>query len=229
MPKNIVSQRQIETRTPHAEKTNTIRYRHFVLSDIKQHFDEAIDSVVLLEQMVSQQQMTRDQIQVLRWTQIALVCSAFDFYIHELYRYVSAKAFLDEWKPKLSFLKTDYSCTYLELKELLNAEEKVSVFYQQISRKIHQKSFINAEKVKDFLNNINISFAEVCSNCKLGIDDCLKKIDTLFTLRHTIVHQAGRRAADASLISVDADFVDGCVAFVRQFIDIIHRLASAKN
>ena len=95
MRKLILEERRVETREPCNVTLFTIR-------DIEDHFNETLlqaHKQIKLAKELSARGLTEESEGILR-SQIILVESAYDFYLHELLRLGIVKIFTGEWEKK---------------------------------------------------------------------------------------------------------------------------------
>lgn len=204
---------------------------HFELCEIKQHFDESLNTIV--SQFCVAADLNRDgdddAEKTIYRSQIVFLEGILDFYMHEMSKYGLYKIFLGEWSKTEKYKKVMVSMPYVE-KALDNPQSK-EWFFDCVNGLYATTVMQDWETIRDQLNLIGIKFNEVCKAVYPELDQshagdqCKDKLIKLYKRRNQIAHQNDRSHLSAVQSNIDKEYVDDAIEFVRKFVDAIHNIA----
>ena len=149
--------------TPRNEETREriiVSPVHFPLTDIKQHFDESMQSVkeqfTVADNLLSEG--NAEGCRIIWRSQIVFAESLLDFYIHEMSKYCLFRMFTGEWQKSEKYKNLEVKMSKVE--EALSAKESDEWFFEYLNERFTKDVFLSGDSMRDQLNLIGISFGE---------------------------------------------------------------------
>lgn len=230
---------------PRKENTRTVNIplvTYFTIEEIKKHFDENIamtESQFALVDHLYEEGDSESGKTVLR-SQIMLLESSLDFYLHELTKYAMCKMLGGKWD------KTDkYDHFMIPMSQverlLISMNEKNDWFWNYISCFYEKSVMLSPDEIKDQLNLVGIKFDEVmiktfpCHDNKIkdkqnySLDQGKRFFGALFGRRNAIAHQMDRSHTDAEQADITKEYVSKQISTVKNFVEVVHSMAIKKN
>lgn len=205
-------------------------YVQFDLETIKSYFDEDINSIESMFDL----EIDETKKQFIYQSQIVLLSSAFDFYLHNITKYGVNRIHDRIWKMTKKYENQTISFKLLE--EILNNDIEDDWFYGYISDYYEKVTMMSYESLKDQMNLIGIPHQKVADLAFYQKGDTLStkvklknKIDTLFQKRNIIAHQTVRSHRDASKEKFDEKEVKEMIDDIKKIVDAIHQLVTEKS
>ncbi|MBQ8999969.1 MAG: hypothetical protein IJ086_14935 [Clostridium sp.] len=194
------------------------------LNKIKDNFDlniqRILDKFIIVEQLQENnlQQAADD---ILR-SQIVLLMSALDFYMHELVKYSMLKMFRGE-KPKTSSYK-NFIVTLDCLENALKNPEAIDWLEEFIILKNRKETYMAEDKIKQALSLIssNKIYNNVITNLTISKESFATNFKDLYKRRNQIAHQSDRLESTGNIEDIQIDYVKNNVSIITEFINKIH-------
>ncbi len=224
--------------TPRNEETREriiVSPVHFPLTDIKQHFDESMQSVkeqfTVADNLLSEG--NAEGCRIIWRSQIVFAESLLDFYIHEMSKYCLFRMFIGEWQKSEKYKNLEVKMSKVE--EALSAKESDEWFFEYLNERFTKDVFLSGDSMRDQLNLIGISFGEamhrafhkdtVNASDKYGY----RLVKQLFDRRNKIAHQNDRDHSSAAQTNITKEFVEQYISDIEAIVNAIHDIAKEKD
>ena len=224
--------------TPRNEETREriiVSPVHFPLTDIKQHFDESMQSVkeqfTVADNLLSEG--NAEGCRIIWRSQIVFAESLLDFYIHEMSKYCLFRMFTGEWQKSEKYKKLEVKMSKVE--EALSAKESDEWFFEYLNERFTKDVFLSGDSMRDQLNLIGISFGEamhrafhkdtVNASDKYGY----RLVKQLFDRRNKIAHQNDRDHSSAAQTNITKEFVEQYISDIEAIVNAINDIAKEKD
>jgi len=224
--------------TPRNEETREriiVSPVHFPLADIKQHFDESMQSVkeqfTVADNLLSEG--NAEGCRIIWRSQIVFAESLLDFYIHEMSKYCLFRMFIGEWQKSEKYKNLEIKMSKVE--EALSAKESDEWFFEYLNERFTKDVFLSGDSMRDQLNLIGISFGEamhrafhkdtVNASDKHGY----RLVKQLFDRRNKIAHQNDRDHSSAAQTDITKEFVEQYISDIEAIVNAIHDIAKEKD
>lgn len=208
---------------------------HFPLTDIKQHFDESMQSVkeqfTVADNLLSEG--NAEGCRIIWRSQIVFAESLLDFYIHEMSKYCLFRMFTGEWQKSEKYKNLEVKMSKVE--EALSAKESDEWFFEYLNERFTKDVFLSGDSMRDQLNLIGISFGEamhrafhkdtVNASDKYGY----RLVKQLFDRRNKIAHQNDRDHSSAAQTNITKEFVEQYISDIEAIVNAIHDIAKEKD
>lgn len=208
---------------------------HFPLTDIKQHFDESMQSVkeqfTVADNLLSEG--NAEGCRIIWRSQIVFAESLLDFYIHEMSKYCLFRMFTGEWQKSEKYKNLEVKMSKVE--EALSAKESDEWFFEYLNERFTKDVFLSGDSMRDQLNLIGISFGEamhrafhkdtVNASDKYGY----RLVKQLFDRRNKIAHQNDRDHFSAAQTNITKEFVEQYISDIEAIVNAIHDIAKEKD
>ncbi|MBO5337814.1 MAG: hypothetical protein J6A94_11885 [Lachnospiraceae bacterium] len=176
----------------------------YQLDAIKGHYDENLELITkqfpIAEQL--KQEGNVEAAETIWRTQIVLLSSAFDFFMHEIVWYGLDKIYDGDW-PQTEQYK-NLSIRLETLQTIMEDLDSKTWFADYITEKYKTQTIMIFGDVRDHLNLIGVSVDNVAKEafyqqgCSVKPKDQMKqKLDGLYSRRNRIAHQTDRSERDA--------------------------------
>lgn len=208
---------------------------HFTLTEIKQHFDEGMDSIRqqgVIADTLEQNGHMQECMNIYR-SQIVFLEGIFDFYVHEISKYALYQMFVGNWPKSQSYGNRRILLRDLEI--ALNAQKPEEWFFKYMNDSISREVYLSVASLKDQLNTVGIPYVDVMSKAfpasdqgesKRKGDDIVKK---LFDRRNKIVHQGDREHASALQESITGQYVSDAFNNVIAIVNAVQEIAKSRE
>lgn len=224
--------------TPRNEETREriiVSPVHFPLTDIKQHFDESMQSVkeqfTVADNLLSEG--NAEGCRIIWRSQIVFAESLLDFYIHEMSKYCLFRMFTGEWQKSEKYKNLEVKMSKVE--EALSAKESDEWFFEYLNERFTKDVFLSGDSMRDQLNLIGISFGEamhrafhkdtVNASDKYGY----RLVKQLFDRRNKIAHQNDRDHSSAAQTNITKEFVEQYISDIEAIVNAINDIAKEKD
>ena len=208
---------------------------HFPLTDIKQHFDESMQSVkeqfTVADNLLSEG--NAEGCRIIWRSQIVFAESLLDFYIHEMSKYCLFRMFTGEWQKSEKYKNLEVKMSKVE--EALSAKESDEWFFEYLNERFTKDVFLSGDSMRDQLNLIGISFGEamhrafhkdtVNASDKYGY----RLVKQLFDRRNKIAHQNDRDHSSAAQTDITKEFVEQYISDIEAIVNAMHDIAKEKD
>lgn len=189
----------LSQRVKNVREQQEIRYIvHFNLQEIKDRFDESIQSIEqkfdLFDELMESNKV--DEAKDILRSQIVFLEGIVDFYLHEMTKYSYFKMFSNEWDKTMQYRKFNVKMEVVE--KGLNSPGSKEWFFEYVTDAFERTVFLSRESIHDQLNAIGIPYKEVMHNVfsERTEGDSMKQgndfIRKLFERRNVIAHQNDR-------------------------------------
>ena len=224
--------------TPRNEETREriiVSPVHFPLTDIKQHFDESMQSVkeqfTVADNLLSEG--NAEGCRIIWRSQIVFAESLLDFYIHEMSKYCLFRMFTGEWQKSEKYKNLEVKMSKVE--EALSAKESDEWFFEYLNERFTKDVFLSGDSMRDQLNLIGISFGEamhrafrkdtINASDKYGY----RLVKQLFDRRNKIAHQNDRDHSSAAQTNITKEFVEQYISDIEAIVNAINDIAKEKD
>ena len=208
---------------------------HFPLTDIKQHFDESMQSVkeqfTVADNLLSEG--NAEGCRIIWRSQIVFAESLLDFYIHEMSKYCLFRMFTGEWQKSEKYKNLEVKMSKVE--EALSAKESDEWFFEYLNERFTKDVFLSGDSMRDQLNLIGISFGEamhrafhkdtINASDKYGY----RLVKQLFDRRNKIAHQNDRDHSSAAQTDITKEFVEQYISDIEAIVNAINDIAKEKD
>ena len=208
----------------------------FQLSEIKEHFDENIGNIenqfYVAEELVKAKKIS--EAEMIWRSQVVLIDSAFDFYMHELSKYGMDNMFQGHWNKTEKYYNLQVGMDIVDDIVSDNAEQD---WFINFANKMYEKStFVSYDSVKGQLNLLGLDINVIADKAFYVRDDTVKTIDKLkgavnaiYYRRNAIAHQSDRRHADAEQQDISKETVVKYIDNMKKIVNAIHEVAMDKK
>lgn len=197
----------------------------YQLDAIKEHYDENLDLIRKQFPIAAQlvQEGKTDAAETIWRTQIVLLSSAFDFFMHEIVWYGLDKIYDGDW-PQTEQYK-NLSIRLETLQTIIQDLDSKEWFANYITEKYKTQTIMIFGDVRDHLNLIGVSVDAVAKeafyqqSCNIKPRDQMKKkLDSLYSRRNRIAHQTDRSERDAVRQTISNEQVEKYIEDVNKIV-----------
>ncbi len=192
---------------------------HFRLSEIKQHFDESMQSVkeqfTVADNLLSEG--NTEGCQIIWRSQIVFAESLLDFFLHEMSKYCLFRMFTGEWEKSEKYKSLEVKMSKVE--EGLAAKESDEWFFEYLNERFTKDVFLSGDSMREQLNLIGIVFGEAG----------YKLVGQLFARRNKIAHQNDRDHSSAAQTDITKEYVEQYISDIQAIVNAIHDIAKDKD
>lgn len=200
----------------------------YQIDEIKTHFDENMK--LLLDQFTIADSLTANNnkkaAETIWRTQIVLLASAYDYFMHEITWFGLFQMFKKEWAKSDGY--NDLTITFAQLQIIQDNPEDDRWFKELITHKYSSDTMMSFSALKKVLNLLDISISKVADtafyqkNCRVKTKDQLEyKLNAVYYRRNHIAHQSDRAHENAEQKSITKEEVE---AFVSDIIKIVEAI-----
>ena len=186
---------------------------HFRLSEIKQHFDESMQSVkeqfTVADNLLSEG--NTEGCQIIWRSQIVFAESLLDFFLHEMSKYCLFRMFTGEWEKSEKYKNLEVKMSKVE--EGLAAKESDEWFFEYLNERFTKDVFLSGDSMREQLNLI------------YGY----KLVGQLFARRNKIAHQNDRDHSSAAQTDITKEYVEQYISDIQAIVNAIHDIAKDKD
>jgi len=222
--------------TPRAEEvreaTPVVIPVQFDLLEIKNHFDESLESIikqfVIADELITSGK-TEEGKTIFR-SQIVFLGGILDFYLHEMTKYGLYKMFLGDW-PKTEKYK-NFLIPMAELEKAMLFPESKEWFFAYVNYLFASVVMQDWETIRDQLNLLGVQWKSVCMEMyptmdeQHAIGECKKLLAGLYKRRNVIAHQNDRDHAFAVQNDISKEYVTEKISKINSFVKSIHSVAA---
>lgn len=185
----------------------------FELDEIKAHFDEDLSAISSLFTVYKQNEKNDVCAKLILRSQVVLLESAFDFYLHEITKFGVNKIFEGAW---ISTEKYKNIIMRLEMVEkIINDEISENWFFEFINQYYAKETMVSFESIKDQMNLLGIKIQDIADKAfyeqgssEPTIMKMKNVVNALYKRRNIIAHQSNRGHEDATYYPISKDQVD---------------------
>lgn len=186
----------------------------YQLEEIKKHYDENLELIrkqfPIAEKLL--EDGNKEAAETIWRTQIVLLASAFDFFMHEIVWYGLDKIYDGEWQKTEQYQNLTIRLEILQ-KAMENPESK-EWFSDYITEKYKKQTLMEFGDVKDHLNLIGVKIEKVAEyafherGCMIRPRLRMKqKLNDLYNRRNHIAHQSDRSERNAEQKAISKEQV----------------------
>lgn len=204
---------------------------HFRLSEIKQHFDESMQSVkeqfTVADNLLSEG--NTEGCQIIWRSQIVFAESLLDFFLHEMSKYCLFRMFTGEWEKSEKYKNLEVKMSKVE--EGLAAKESDEWFFEYLNERFTKDVFLSGDSMREQLNLIGIVFGEAMhkafhkENVNISDKYGYKLVGQLFARRNKIAHQNDRDHSSAAQTDITKEYVEQYISDIQAIVNAIHDIA----
>lgn len=204
---------------------------HFSLSEIKQHFDESMQSVknqlTVADNLLSDGNI--EGCHIIWRSQIVFAEGLLDFYIHEMSKYCLFRMFNGEWKKSEKYKNLQVKMSKVE--EGLAAKESNEWFFEFLNERFSKDVFLSGDSMRDQLNLLGIKFGEAMHRAfQKETTNASEKygynlVKEHFERRNKIAHQNDREHSSAIQITITKEYVEQYISETEAIVTAIHNIA----
>jgi hypothetical protein len=226
---------QLSGRKEATRDKNTPTIVRFELNEIKKHYYDsvaAIENMFLLVDLLNDNNNENQAKDIMR-SQIVFLVGALDFYMHEITKLGLSKIFDGEWEQTKKYMHISVPMSVLN--DALKAGEESDWFVEFINEQFSTVTIVSYENVKDQMNLLGLNmqlladdvFYDMTSREKT-IDKLKNRLNGLFRRRNIIAHQSDRKHANAEILNIEREMVEGYIGDVNKIIDSISKQIAEK-
>lgn len=197
----------------------------YQVESIKKHYDENMELInkqfPIAEQLLLEGNV--DAAKTIWRTQIVLLSSAFDYFMHEIVWYGLDKIYDGDWDSTEQY--ANLSIRLGMLKTVIQDLDNKEWFVDFITEKYKKQTLMSYGDVKDHLNLIGISVKAVADDafykrgCKTPTNKQMKtKLEKLYSRRNQIAHQSDRSERNAEREDITREQVDNFIKDVDKIV-----------
>lgn len=202
----------------------------FELDEIKAHFDEDLSAISSLFTVYKQNEKNDVCAKLILRSQVVLLESAFDFYLHEITKFGVNKIFEGAW---ISTEKYKNIIMRLEMVEkIINDEVSENWFFEFINQYYAKETMVSFESIKDQMNLLGIKIQDIADKAfyeqgssEPTIMKMKNVVNALYKRRNIIAHQSNRGHEDATYYPISKDQVDKFIIDIEKIVNAIHEVA----
>lgn len=202
----------------------------FELDEIKAHFDEDLSAISSLFTVYKQNEKNDVCAKLILRSQVVLLESAFDFYLHEITKFGVNKIFEGAW---ISTEKYKNIIMRLEMVEkIINDEVSENWFFEFINQYYAKETMVSFESIKDQMNLLGIKIQDIADKAfyeqgssEPTIMKMKNVVNALYKRRNIIAHQSNRGHEDATYYPISKDQVDKFIVDIEKIVNAIHEVA----
>lgn len=202
----------------------------FELDEIKAHFDEDLSAISSLFTVYKQNEKNDVCAKLILRSQVVLLESAFDFYLHEITKFGVNKIFEGAW---ISTEKYKNIIMRLEMVEkIINDEISENWFFEFINQYYAKETMVSFESIKDQMNLLGIKIQDIADKAfyeqgssEPTIMKMKNVVNALYKRRNIIAHQSNRGHEDATYYPISKDQVDKFIVDIEKIVNAIHEVA----
>lgn len=202
----------------------------FELDEIKAHFDEDLSAISSLFTVYKQNEKNDICAKLILRSQVVLLESAFDFYLHEITKFGVNKIFEGAW---ISTEKYKNIIMRLEMVEkIINDEVSENWFFEFINQYYAKETMVSFESIKDQMNLLGIKIQDIADKAfyeqgssEPTIMKMKNVVNALYKRRNIIAHQSNRGHEDATYYPISKDQVDKFIVDIEKIVNAIHEVA----
>lgn len=205
----------------------------FELDEIKNHFDEdlfAIRSMSNVYQQLDEEQNETSSELILR-SQVILLESAFDFYLHELTKFGVNKMFEKSWEPTEKYKRIILRLELVE--KIINDEVDENWFLEYISQYYSKDTMVSFKTLSGQISLLGLDIQEIADRafCEVNssektIVQMKKAIGELYMRRNIIAHQSNRGHEDAMHYQISESQVNEFIENIEKVVNAMHDVAN---
>lgn len=205
----------------------------FELDEIKNHFDEdliAIRSLSNVYQQLDENQNDASSELILR-SQVILLESAFDFYLHELTKFGVNKIFEKSWAPTEKYKRIILRLELVE--KIINNEVDENWFLEYISQYYSKDTMVSFKTLSGQMNLLGLDIQVIadrafCKNnsSETTITQMRKIVRNLYKRRNVIAHQSNCGHEDAVHYQISKEQVVEFIENIESIVNAIHNVAN---
>lgn len=202
----------------------------FELDEIKAHFDEDLSAILSLFTVYKQNEENDVCAKLILRSQVVLLESAFDFYLHEITKFGLNKIFEGAW---ISTEKYKNIIIRLEMVEkIINDEVSENWFFEFINQYYAKETMVSFASIKDQMNLLGIKIQDIADKAfyeQGSFEPTIMKmknvVNALYKRRNIIAHQSNRGHEDATYYPISKDQVDKFIVDIEKIVNAIHEIA----
>lgn len=199
----------------------------YEVAEIKKHFDENMELLKnqfqIADDLVSNENI--EAAETIWRTQVVLLASAFDYFMHEIVWFGLYQMFTGNWAKSDGYSKL--TVTMLQLQDVIDNPEDECWFKEYITSSYKTATMMSYKDIKKYLSLIDISIQNVADRAFHQIGCTVKtkkqfedKLEMVYRRRNSIAHQSDRAHEDAERKTITKEQVEN-------YIDIVNRVVSA--
>lgn len=200
-------------------KRNTVVKFNF--DDAFNRFNEGVESIkeqfVLADELVDKGEVVNAS--MIWCSQVVLLGSALDFYMHEIVKIGLCKMFDEDWATTDKYKKLSVPMDYVIT--ALDTRDNQEWFLECVNDLFKSKTIMSYKSIKEHLNYFNIKSDVLIDNF-----ECL---DKFYTRRNEICHQFNRSHDDSSIIVISKEDVCCYIEQVHNLVKNIDSLLVSKE
>ncbi len=204
----------------------------FELNEIKQHFEDDLEAICnqfkIYDQLVLES--NKQCASLILNSQIVLLESAFDFYLHEVTKFGVTKIFENEWKKTEKYKNITMKLELVE--KVIKGETDENWFFTFVNNNYSSATMVSYESIKDQLNLVGLKIKDIADKAfyengssQKTLDKMKSVVDGLYKRRNIIAHQSNRGHRDAEHYEISKDQVNEFINNIRKIVNAIHEEA----
>lgn len=197
----------------------------YQIGEIKKHFDENMESLQnqfsIADDLVGNENIKAAE--TIWRTQIVLLASAFDYFMHEIVWFGLYQMFTGEWVKSEGYNKL--TVTMEQLQDAIDNPEDEEWFKTYITSLYKSATMMSYKDIKKYMSLIDISIQKVADRAfhRIGCTIKTKKqlednMEKLYRRRNSIAHQSDRTHEDAAQKPITKEQVEEFITVVNKIV-----------
>lgn len=218
------------------DKKFTTEVVQFTAEEIYDHFQENI-GLIKAQLGVAKDLVNAQQLEIAEtiWrSQIVLLASAVDFYMHEITKFGLCQIYYKNWTITEKYNKLMIRMEYVNI--ALDSSDEIDWFLDYINDLYKADTMLSSDFIKDQFNLLGLELKEVADKAfyKRGATENTKnkfkrRINELYRRRNAVAHQLDRAHEDASTTEITEILVEEFLVDIEKIIKAIHQAVSEKE
>lgn len=199
----------------------------YELREIQKHYDENLE-LVCAQFFIADELVASGNIKAAEtiWrTQVVLLASAYDYFMHEIIWYGLYQMFVGAWGKSEEYMKL--TITFQQLEEIQSEPESQEWFKTLITKKYSIDTMMSFDALKKNMKLLNIKIQNIADAAFYERNGTIKtikqletKLDAVYYHRNCIAHQSDRLHENAEQKAITKEEVE-------TFVDNIKRIVNA--
>lgn len=208
----------------------------FELNEIKQHFEDDLEAICNQFEIYDQLVLGSNEqcASLILNSQIVLLESAFDFYLHEVTKFGVTKIFENEWEKTEKYKNITMKLELVE--KAIKGEADENWFFTFVNNNYSSATMVSYESIKDQLNLVGLKIKDIADKAfyeKGSSQKTLEKmksvVNSLYRRRNVIAHQSNRGHGDAEHYEISKDQVVEFIDNIHKIVNAIHEVAISRG
>ena len=159
-------------------------------------------------------------------SQIVFAMSALDFYMHEIVRYYTLEIFKGNRTKTKSYKNRKILMEFVE--RAIKNPESIDWLEEWTREQEGKNTYMSSKKISGGISLISKKggnlLKEIASELGYPTVDSLKEqLDDIYDKRNVIAHQANKDSANGNLESINKEYVEESIEFIKKLVNSMHQ------